>query len=242
MTRRQTLVSLAVIAAIAVAVPAIAQVDSYRAADNIKRIDNELRKLAHKANRKATKALKLARKAQIPGPTGPTGPGGAAGAGNTAFAQAPGAESTGDDTQYVQLPGGPAVTVNVPASGSIQVAASALIGEDAGAVALFEDGVPIDGQSDFCGDPATPGPLPPGPPLFVSADLAGSGFGAFTYGTPAVPSLIGSCSSTGAPSAVLFNTSPGTHTYELRYAYCGCDPPPAEATFSERKLWVTTLP
>ncbi len=233
MTRRSSLVALAVIAAIAVAVPSIAAVDNA----DFKRISQELRKLTHRAQKKANKALKLAKQAGAQGPAGQTGAAGPAGGGGaTAFAQAAGPDSTGDDTQFVQLPGGPSVTVNIPASGSFQVAASALIEEDSGGVALFQDGAPMPGQSDFCEGAA------PGPPLFVSPDLSGSGLGPFTYSTPAVADGIGGCSSTGPPGPVLFNTSPGDHTYELRYAYCGCPGGGGDATFAERKLWITTLP
>ena len=226
MTRRSTLVSLAVVAAIAVAVPAIAQVD-YQAADNIKRIDNELRKLAHKANRKATKALKLARKAQAAGPAGVTAPGS-----STAFSHVAGPASTDSENAYVQL-GGPIVIVTVPASGTIQVAAQSFIGDDAGAVALFQDGAPMPGQSDFC-EVTLSGT--PGPPLFASPDgLAG------TWSTPATPNGAFSCANSGPAAPVTFQTTPGQHTYELRYAYCGCTPGNS-ATFSNRNLWVTGLP
>lgn len=34
----------------------------------------------------------------------------------------------------------------------------------------------------------------------------------------------------------MFERSPGTHTYELRYADCGCDE--ADASFSDRTLGV----
>src|SRR5688572_29343353 len=160
MTRRQTLVSLAVIAAVAVAVPAIAQnaqgpgfLDS-----RAKKIEEELRKTAHKALKKANRALKLAKLAGPQGPAGANGQPGQAGAPGTssapAFAEAPGLESTADDTQFVQLPGGPSVTVNVPqaasappGTGFIEVVASAAISDEAGAVALFEDGSVI-GDND----------------------------------------------------------------------------------------------
>lgn len=226
MTRRSTLVSLAVVAAIAVAVPAIAQVDAtYRGAD-FKKIGNQLRKLAHKANKKANKALKLARQAQGPG-GGVTAPGS-----STAFSHVGGAVTTDSENQYVQL-GGPVVIVNVPASGTVQVAAQAFIDVDAGAVALFQDGALMPGQSDFC-EVTLSGT--PGPPLFASPDgLAG------TWSTPATPNGAFSCANSGPASPVTFQTTPGQHTYELRYAYCGCTPGNS-ATFSNRNLWVTGLP
>jgi hypothetical protein len=247
-SRRSTLAGLAIVLVVAVAVPALAQVDAvFRTPP--KKIDNQLRKLAHKANRKAIKALRIARSIQggTQGPAGPVGPAGPAGASPSApfFAEAAGAQSTDEDLQFVQLAGGPTVDVTVPqatnapaGTGFIEVTASAVIGESSGGVALFEDGAPMPGQSDYelCQG------LAPGPVLFVSPDLSGSGFGSHAYGTPAAPDPVaGGCSSSGAPSAVVFETTPGAHTYELRYAYCGCDPPPADATFSERKLWVTPL-
>lgn len=234
MTRRQALVSLAVIAAIAVAVPAIAQVDQ---GVNFKRISQEARKLAHKALKKANKAFKKANQAGPQGPAGQNGQAGPPGAPGAApaFAQAPGTVTTADDTQFVQLPGGPSVTVNVPqatngpaGTGFIEVVASAVVSDEAGAVALYEDGVNLS-QNEQC--EAQLGT--PEPPLFASPDGIGG-----TYGTPAAfqPFF---CATAGDPGPVTFITSPGTHTYELRYNYCGCSG--TDADFSERRLWVTPL-
>jgi hypothetical protein len=88
-----------------------------------------------------------------------------------------------------------------------------------GAVALYEDGAPIPGQADCTG--ADPGlfALPVG-----AGDLRG--------GTPAGLGL--ACVTLGAPGAVMFHTSPGRHTYELRYAAPG-----RTATFSNRQLYIT---
>ena len=73
----------------------------------------------------------------------------------------------------------------------------------------------------------------PDPTLFASIDgLPG------VYATPGVPDFAGGCAS-GAPAPVYFTTTTGTHTYELRYLYCGCSG--TEATFSERRLWIAPL-
>ena len=239
MTRRQTLVALAVIAAIAVAVPAIAQdLQGQQFLDSrAKKIEEELRKTAHKALKKSNKALKLAKKARIPGPAGQQGQAGPPGTSSAPrFAEAPGMETTADDTQFVQLPGGPSVTVNVPqaasgpaGTGFIEVTASARVSDEAGAVALYEDGSNLS-QNEQCelqlGTPE--------PPLFASPD----GFGGGVWGTPGAfqPFF---CATAGDPGPVTFITTPGTHTYELRYNYCGCSG--TDADFSERRLWVTPL-
>ncbi len=79
------------------------------------------------------------------------------------------------------------------------------------------------GQSQFC-------------------DSTGSGAGALiaasagqpiTVATPGVPGFI--CGTDGPPGPVLFKTSPGQHTYELRYAACGCG---GSVDFTDRKLFV----
>jgi hypothetical protein len=150
--------------------------------------------------------------------------------------------ATDDDTQYVDR-GGPSVTVMVPQAqngptntGFIEVAAQAKIGEEQGAVALFEDGSLMPIQNETCQDLV--GPV--GPPLFVSPDPGPPG-GA-TWSTPAsIDTFANLCANSGPASPVLVTTTPGQHTYSLRYFFCGCDPPPAQAEFSERELWVTPL-
>jgi hypothetical protein len=233
MNRRWTLLGLAIVAVIAIAVPAIAGSGSGKSARllDVSRLASASRVKAHhalgvakKARKKANRALRLAQK------TAPT-------AGQPAFAQAPGTEATSETTSYVSLPGGPSVTVNVPQAanapggiGLIQVAAQTFIADDAGAVALFQDGAPIPGMSDVCDQVAGT----PGPALFTSTDgLSG------TWSTPASIVFTGNCGSTGPAAPVLFVTTPGNHTYELRYAFCGCSG--SDATFSQRKLWVTPI-
>ena len=60
-------------------------------------------------------------------------------------------------------------------------------------------------------------------------------FTPFSYAAPTF-----GCGSNGPPGPVLFETTPGEHTYSLRYADCGCDP--ADAEFSDRTLTVAPRP
>lgn len=239
MQRRWMLAGLALVAIVAIAVPALAGVSGGREPRlfDVSQVANASRVKAHhalgvarKARKRAERALKLARKnVPVPGATilPPT------------FAEASGAVTTGSTSAYVALTGGPSVTVSVPqatnapqGTGLIQVAAQAHLGADAGAVALFQDGSAMPGQSDVC---AVVAGLP-GPALFASADtLAG------TWGTPAsIESITGACGSSGPAAPVNFVTTVGSHTYELRYAFCGCGPD-TNATFSKRRIWVTPL-
>lgn len=148
---------------------------------------------------------------------------------------AEGSAST-ESESFVELPGGPAVTISVPTSNLVQVWGSALIdveGSDEGAVSLYEDGHPAKGQANCLGvkDVLFSGaPLTPGEP-----DL---------FGTPAAFNPIsGGCGTFGAPGPVLFRSTTGEHTFEFRYAACACASPPAEkVTFAERRLVVQPLP
>jgi hypothetical protein len=233
MQRRWMLVGLALVAIIAIAVPALAgDGGSRKPAPDLSRIATASKVkarhalgVARKAKKRANRALKLARQrtggASAPSPT---------------FAQVTGAQATSSTSEYVSL-GGPTVTVTVPqatnapeGSGLIEVAAQTRIEDNAGAVALFQDGSAMPGQSDVCDQvEGTPGPA-----LFASTDgLSG------TWSTPASIVFTGNCGSTGPAAPVLFVTTPGQHTYELRYAFCGCAG--SDATFSQRKLWVTPL-
>lgn len=167
------------------------------------------------------------------GPAGPEGPPGLA-AGTPRYAIVRAAESTSSET-YVQLATpGPSVTVTVQTSGTIMVAASSMGADDDGAVSLYEDDVQMPGQAG--GDHDGTGFGPCSGPDGVLFDVPATGTDAIgPFGTPAVFS-IGFCAGVGAPGWVTFQTTPGRHTYELRYAYCGCAG--TQATFSERKLWV----
>jgi hypothetical protein len=233
MKRRWMLVGLALVAIIAIAVPALAgDGGQSKPLLDVSRIATASRVKAHhalgvarKAKKRANRALKLAR--QRPQTGGAPAP---------AFAQVADAAATSSTSDYVSL-GGPSVTVTVPqaanapqGTGLIEVAAQSHINDDAGAVALFQDGSSMPGQSDVCDQVVGT----PGPALFTSTDgLSG------TWSTPASLVVTGNCGSTGPAAPVLFATTPGSHTYELRYAFCGCAG--TDATFSQRKLWVTPL-
>jgi hypothetical protein len=139
-----------------------------------------------------------------------------------------------ESESFVKLAGGPAVTVDVPTSDLVQVWAGALVdggGGADGAVSLFEDGHPAEGQAN-CNETKD---------VLFSGASAGGEPGLF--GTPAVPNLAGTCGTLGAPGPVLFRSSTGEHSFELRYAACACGTPPAEkVSFSERRLVVAPLP
>ncbi len=143
--------------------------------------------------------------------------------------------STTEVNTYVPDPaGGPSVTVTVPASGLIEVWAQASIVD--GAVSLYEDGqqVPNQDPDDLCVS-LIGGPPPPDGPLLAAP---GGGPPALTLATPGGASL-GWCGNTSAPGPVLFDTSPGQHTYDLRYAWCGCG---TQADFADRMLTVAPRP
>jgi hypothetical protein len=141
-----------------------------------------------------------------------------------------------ESESFVPL-GGPTVTVDVPTSNLVQVWGSALIdaeGFDEGAVSLYEDGHPAEGQADCQGgvkDVLFSGaPLSPGEPV--------------QFSTPAAFNPIsGGCGTLGAPGPVLFRSTTGEHSFEFRYAACACGSPPAEKiTFSQRRLVIAPLP
>jgi hypothetical protein len=141
-------------------------------------------------------------------------------------------EVSTESESFVKLDGGPSVTVDVPTSNLVQVWGQALVqgeGNDEGAVSLYEDGHPVEGQADC--DVAKDvlfSAASPGVPSLV--------------GTPAVPDFIG-CATLGAPGPVLFRSTTGEHSFEFRYAACACSSSPAEkVTFSERRLVVAPLP
>jgi hypothetical protein len=141
----------------------------------------------------------------------------------------PGAVTTAEETDYVDL-GGPAVTVDVPASGLVEIWASVRFDDPSdGQVALYEDGqrVPIPGQELICAPNGTIGD--------VLISFAGGPGSAQTMSTPPTPIFGFGCGTAGGvPGSMLFERTPGAHTYELRYADCGCDG--GTASFSERLL------
>jgi hypothetical protein len=130
---------------------------------------------------------------------------------------------------FEKLPEGPAVNVTVPpGTGLVQVWAQATVREE-GDVSLYIDNQQAPGQAECAAPSAGEGGLfenPTGPP-------------AITLGTPAAGP---ECATSGAPAPVIFQTTAGPHTFELRYAACGCVGPPFESTFSERRLIVQPLP
>jgi hypothetical protein len=139
--------------------------------------------------------------------------------------QEPGTVST-DSQAYVDL-GGPSVAVAIPQSGLVDVWARVDIEDnaDGGAVALFEDGQLVPGQAQLC-DPDIARAL-----LLWEGTSSGD---VITVGTPSalIPPGIG-CGTLGPPGPVQIQTSPGNHTYELRYA----DPCPCGSSqFSNRLL------
>jgi Collagen triple helix repeat (20 copies) len=167
-----------------------------------------------------------------PGPIGPQGPQGTPP--QLQFASNNSTVSTDQDT--FQDLGGPSVTVDVPASGLVEVYAQVTIANDAGSVALF------DGNGKAAGQDPTCGPNAPTDPALLTVDgtaLGGSDI-AIATGTSPQLSLGPICGSLGPPSPVLFQLSPGTHTLSLRYAYCGCAAGPVD--FSDRKIWAAPRP
>jgi hypothetical protein len=143
--------------------------------------------------------------------------------------------STDQDT-YQDL-GGPSLTVEVPPSGLVDVLAQVDIGNDEGAVALYDGNGRASGQDPLCGA------NPPTDSGLLLADPNGAPTPTVRVATGTTPSgsFAPVCGSLGPPTPVLFQLSPGTHTLSLRYAYCGCNPP-STAEFSNRKLWASPRP
>lgn len=167
-----------------------------------------------------------------PGAQGPQGPQGPAGPVGTAMrsARVSAAERTSSTTFAPLATPGPSVVVDVPASGAILVAASVVAADGDGLVGLYEDGRPFAAATGWCSSEL------PGTLFEAPADAADD---PVRYST-AAGGLMG-CLNFGPPLALLLETTPGRHTYELRYALddCGCS---TEVTFSDRRLWVTPLP
>lgn len=166
-----------------------------------------------------------------PGPAGPQGPAGPAASGTRSAVVAAAERTTAVDWAQLTTPG-PSVTVTVPGSGLIAVTASAEVDEGDGAVSLFENGAPVPGQAagSICNGPD-------GVLFNAPFDMVGKA----TWGTPGT-FVLGTCATVGAPGPVTFETTPGEHTYELRYAYCGCDPDAGGVTFGNRTLRISPIP
>jgi hypothetical protein len=114
---------------------------------------------------------------------------------------------------------GPTVTVTVPQSGLIEVYAGALFEND-GAIGLYEDGnlVPMQQQGVCTGGS-------PAPDDALLSQLFGLAPPAIYMSTGSTAFVGGLCGSIGdAGPTMLLKRPPGQHTYELRYATCGCGP------------------
>jgi hypothetical protein len=151
-------------------------------------------------------------------------------AGKVASQTLPGTVATTSQTSYVDL-GGPSVTVDVPKSGTVEVWATVTFGTpNDGLVALYQDGqqVPLDQPAGICGSADIDEAL-----LSMSTDFGED----VTLSTPPVANFVAGCGTFGStPGSILIETTPGPHTFSLRYADCGCDP--ADTTFSDRTLKV----
>ncbi len=135
------------------------------------------------------------------------------------------------------------MTVTVPPSGTIQIAAAAEslpdeadIGD--GSVSLYEDGVQMPGQATGVGSTTATAPAT-GPTASSSTSPATCSAGDLRH-RRRVRHRSAYCTTVGAPSFVVFQTTPGAHTYELRYAFtaCGCAADGDHASFRNRRLWV----
>lgn len=229
MTRKLMVLGLAAVLVIAVAIPVVAQ-------DRV--VTPKLQKISKRALKKSATALRTSRAAKLQARRAEETAQAAAGA--AAAAQAAQAdlaatrvrsafaagEATTSSEEFVALAGGPSVQVTVPPSGLIEVWAQATIDGD-GAVSLFEDGKPLAGQTELCSPDEEVGVL-------FSVPNAG---GPIAVATPAEAG-VGLCGSIGPPGPVLFQTTPGAHTYELRYASCGCGDASEPVAFSDRRLFV----
>lgn len=227
MSRKLMVLGLAVVLVVAVAIPVVAQ-------ERV--VTPKLQKISKRALKKSRTALRTSRiagrqagaavtQAQAAAQAAAAAQGGIAST-RVASSSAPAPAAT-SSSQLVPLAGGPSVEVTVPSSGLIEVWAQARV-EGGGQVALFEDGQLLPGQAD-CLEGEGPGVL------FSSIGSIEEGI---VLATPAALSLGGICGAIGPPGPVLFQTTPGSHTYELRYARCGCEEEPEEVTFSDRRLFV----
>lgn len=252
MTRKLMVLGLAVVLVVAVAIPVVAQ-------ERV--VTPKLQKISKTALKKSGKALRVAqtarRKAHVAAVNANNAQFAAKAAANLAHssdATAGAAKASADQAratltatrvqsgsaadgvevssdEFVSRSGGPSVTVGVLSSGLIEVWAQATVFNE-GAVSLFEDGKPLEGQAEFCSPDEDAGVLfsvaaETGEPLTISTPAGGG---------------VGLCGSLGAPGPVLFQTTPGTHTYELRYASCGCEDPAEAAGFADRRLFVAPRP
>ena len=119
--------------------------------------------------------------------------------------------------------GGPSVTVDVPV-----LRPGRDLGERPLRRSLRRPGRPLRGRPAASPIPGQELACSPGGDARAtcsSASPAGAGF-AQTVSTPPAPGLRTRLRqrSGGVPGSMLFERTPGEHTYELRYADCGCEP------------------
>jgi hypothetical protein len=271
MSRRAVVLALAAVIAAAVAIPALADSGPVAESASVKGLSKralakakDSLRLARRANHAAGRAAgaasaaaSAASSAQGSATAASSSASGALKAATGASEKAGGAELNAKETRaevaairpkigfaegsvetesdgFVKLAGGPAVTVSVPPTGLVQVWGQALVDSAAGgadaAVSLYEDGQQVEGQAE-CGE--TKGVLFAGAAASADPELVA---------TPAVPNFTGTCGSFGAPGPVLFRSTTGEHSFELRYASCTCTGGSEKVTFSERRLVVQPLP
>ncbi len=259
MNRKYVLLLLVSILVVAASVPAIAREDVVAPTFDRKASKGALKKAklalreARAAKRSAATALEGVRAAELQARVAKAAADGALAKAGAAQTTADGAQASAAATQaaldatkvqkavaapevetesetYVALEGGPSVTVDVPASGLIEVWSQVTF-EGEGAVALFQDGSLMPGQSEFC--------APEEEGFALMAAFAGEIGEPITLATPSsfVFGPFFACGSLGPPAPVLFETTEGEHTYELRYKYCGCEEE-VTAGFSQRRLYV----
>jgi hypothetical protein len=247
---------LAAVVAVAVAIPALADSGTTAKTASVRGLSTRALakakvalRISRGAKRTAHRAASSANSAQAAASSAQSSAAGALKAASSASEKAGGAELNAKEAKatvastvphigftegsvsteslsFVQL-GGPSVTFTVPTSGLVQVWGQALI-EGEGAVSLYEDKHPAEGQANCLGVDD----------VLFSVESVGE---AKLVGTPAAATFAGGpCGSLGAPGPVLFRTTTGEHTYEFRYADCSCAG--EKATFSERRLVVAPLP
>lgn len=216
MRRRYVVLLLAAAVAAAAVVPAIGGNGVFGLADHALHVAKKAGKKAKRARGAARKTSKALSQTQ-------------AVLNSTKVVSDQRPETVNTDSQAYADLGGPSVGVAVPQSGLVDVWARVDIEDnaDGGAVALFEDGQLAPGQAQFC-DPDIDRAL-----LLWEGTSSG---GPVSVSTPSA--LIGpgeGCGTLGPPGPVQIQTSPGNHTYELRYA----DPCPCGSSqFSNRLLRV----
>jgi hypothetical protein len=243
--RRRALLGLAGLAAcivVSVVSPALGAPDAVSAVSLAKRVARAL-DLAKKADERSKDALARAKK---PGPEGPPGATGATG--QRGPAGPPGAPATwasatvgvsqSINTNNPSFPGfqdlgtvGPQVTVNVPASGLVELYAQARIdgtSNSVGGLGLAIDGVTSNSVRCF-----TRAGL-----LLETPETPAASFAT-------APSADGTACGTalpGMPGPLMLSLSPGQHTFKIVYYAVSASAGPETVTFSDRRLHVAARP